>query len=122
MSETGDLSIASFEEEVARIVVPESRIFSPSSTEFQEASITFTTLVDAYAGTDFQVHARPDGSSNAMEEDERGSTSANLTPSRREPQLRLPRPLDPVLVCPKRTFRVLALLWRFAATAKLRGS
>ena len=100
----------------------ESRIFSPSSTEFQEASITFTTLVDAYAGTDFQVHARPDASSNAMEEDGRGSTSAILTPSRRELQLRLPRPLDPVLVCPKRTFRVLAQLWRFTATAKLQGS
>ena len=81
MSEMGDLSIASFEEEVARIVVPESRIFSPSSTEFQEASITFTTLVDAYAGTEFQVHARPDGSSNAMEEDGRGSTSAIPTQS-----------------------------------------
>ena len=92
MSEMGDLSIASFEEAVARIVVPESRIFSPSSTEFKEASITFTTLVDAYAGTVFQVHARPDGSSNAMEEDGSGTTLAIPTPSRRELKLRLPRP------------------------------
>ena len=76
MSEEGKISIASFEEEVACILVPESLIFSPSSTEFQEVSITFTTLVDAYAGTDFQVHFRPDGSLNAMEEDGRGSTSA----------------------------------------------
>ena len=121
MSEMGDLSVASFEEAVARIVVPESRIFSPSSTEFQEASITFTTLVDAYAGTVFQVHARPDGSSNAMEEDGSGTTLAIPTPSRRELKLRLPRPLDPVSVCPKRTFRVLTLPWRFATIAKLRG-
>ena len=85
VAETGECSIASFEEEAARIVVPERCMLLANSDEFREAAAMLSTLVDAYAGTDFQVHGRLDGSSNSMEEDERGSTSAIPTPSPREP-------------------------------------
>ena len=84
-AETGEFSIASFEEEAARIVVQERCMLLANSDEFREAAIMFSTLVDAYAGTDFQVHARPTDFPDMMEEDGRGHSSAIPTQSLREP-------------------------------------